>query len=131
MERAWVARQDRNVDGQHPMFSLLSLTMKGDSSMSVLMIRSKVKAADAAEVEAAAKRLFAALQEAQPRGIRYTSCRLSDGVTYVALLELDEGLENPLPALPEFREFQESLKQWMAEPPIPEPLTVVGSYRFF
>ena len=126
-----MARQDGNVDGQHPTFSLLSLTMKGDSSMSVLMVRSKVKAADATEVETAVKRLFAALQEAQPQGIRYTSCRFSDGVTYVALLEIDEGVENPLPALPEFREFQENLKQGMAEPPIPEQLTVIGSYRFF
>lgn len=99
--------------------------------MSVLMVRSKVKAADATEVEAAVKRVFAALHEALPRGIRYTSCRLSDGVTYVALLEIDEGVENPLPTLPAFREFQENLKQWMAEPPIPEQLTVIGSYRLF
>ncbi|GHO85871.1 hypothetical protein KSZ_38770 [Dictyobacter formicarum] len=95
------------------------------------MIRSKVKAEHVTEVEAAARRVFAALQQAQPDGIRYSSCRLSDGVTYMALLELDEGVENPLPSLPEFREFQENLKNWMAEPPIPEQLTVVGSYRFF
>ncbi|WP_201363508.1 hypothetical protein [Dictyobacter formicarum] len=99
--------------------------------MSILMIRSKVKAEHVTEVEAAARRVFAALQQAQPDGIRYSSCRLSDGVTYMALLELDEGVENPLPSLPEFREFQENLKNWMAEPPIPEQLTVVGSYRFF
>lgn len=99
--------------------------------MSILMVRSKVKAANVAEVEAAARRVFAALQQKQPTGIRYTSCRLSDGVTYVAVLELDDGIDNPLPALPEFREFQENLKNWMAEPPMVEPLTVVGSYRFF
>jgi hypothetical protein len=52
-------------------------------------------------------------------------------VTYVATLELDDGVENPLPALPEFREFQENLKMWTAEPPIPEQLTVIGSYRLF
>jgi hypothetical protein len=28
-------------------------------------------------------------------------------------------------------EFQENLKQWMAEPPTVEQMTVVGSYRLF
>jgi MFS family permease len=61
----------------------------------------------------------------------YASCRLSDGVSYVALLKLDEGVGNPLPALTEFREFQESLKGWMAETPSSDQLTVIGSYRLF
>ena len=99
--------------------------------MNIFMVRAKVKATNVAEVEAAAKRVFAVLQQIQPEGIRYTSCRLPDGVTYVAVLELDDGIENPLPALPEFREFQENLKNWMAEPPVVEQLTVIGSYRFF
>ena len=99
--------------------------------MSILMVRSKIKAANVAEVEAAARRVFAALQQKQPTGIRYTSCRLSDGVTYVAVLELNDGIDNPLPTLPAFREFQENLKDWMAEPPAVEQMTVIGSYRFF
>ena len=99
--------------------------------MYTLMVRSTVKAAHVTDVEAAVKRVFAALQQAQPNGIRYASCRLSDGVTYVAVLELDDGVDNPLPALPEFRAFQENLKHWMAEPPISEQVTVIGSYRFF
>jgi hypothetical protein len=99
--------------------------------MNVLMVRSKMKAAEVAEVEAEVKRVFEAIQREQPQGIRYTSCRLSDGVTYVALLEIDDGVDNPLPAIPEFREFQANLKNWMAEPPTVEQLTVIGSYRFF
>ena len=99
--------------------------------MYTLMVRSTVKAAHVTDVEAAVKRVFAALQQEQPNGIRYASCRLSDGVTYVALLELDDGVDNPLPVLPEFRAFQEHLKHWMAEPPISEQVTVIGSYRFF
>jgi hypothetical protein len=99
--------------------------------MNTLMVRSKVKAEHAAELEAAVKRVFAALEQAQPHGIRYASCRLPDGVTYVAVLELDDGINNPLPGLPEFQAFQEGLKEWMAGPPVAEPVTVVGSYRFF
>jgi hypothetical protein len=98
--------------------------------MNVMTVRAKVKAESAADVEAAVRRMFAAIDEAQPRGVRYASCRLPDGVTFVVLLALD-GADNPLPAVPEFREFQEKLKTWVAEPPIAEQLTVVGSYRLF
>ncbi len=99
--------------------------------MQVVMVRSKVKAAHGAEVEAAGQRLFAALELAQPQGIRYTTCRLPDGVTYVSLLAIDDGVDNPLPTYPEARAFNENLKNWLAEPLISEQLTVFGSYRFF
>ncbi|GCE29161.1 hypothetical protein KDA_46450 [Dictyobacter alpinus] len=99
--------------------------------MNILMVRSKVKTAQVTKVETEIKRLFAAIQQAQPQGVHYASCRLSDGETYVAMLKLDEGVENPLPALPEFQAFQENLKQWMAGPPIVEQLTVSGSYQLF
>ena len=99
--------------------------------MTVLMVRSKVKAESAGEVEAAVKAMFAAIEAARPQGVRYASCRLPDGVTYIALLQLEEGVENPLPSVPAFREFQENVKQWLAEPPTPEQLTIIGSYRLF
>ena len=99
--------------------------------MNALMIRSKVKAEHVPDLEAAVKRVFAALQQAQPNGIHYASCRLPDGVTYVAILEIDDGVNNPLPTLPEFRAFQENLKNWVAEPPSSEQVTVIGSYRLF
>ncbi|GHO68025.1 hypothetical protein KSC_069170 [Ktedonobacter sp. SOSP1-52] len=99
--------------------------------MNVLMIRAKVKPTQVPEVEAGIRRLFGALEQAQPEGIRYASCRLADGVTYVVFLEIDEGVDNPLPTFPEFHAFQEALKTSMAEPPTTEQLTVRGSYRLF
>ena len=99
--------------------------------MSVLMVRSKVKEDSVAEVEAGIAKVFAAIDEAQPRGVRYTSCKAADGVTFMALLQLDDGVENPLFGLPAFREFQENLKDWVDGPPAAEQLTVVGSYGFF
>jgi hypothetical protein len=42
-----------------------------------------------------------------------------------------EGIENPLPAIPEFRDFPANLGQWLAAPPVPDQMTVVGSYRLF
>ena len=90
-----------------------------------------VKPACVAEVQAGVNKMFAAIEQAQPEGVRYSSSRLPDGVTFLAQLELRDGIENPLPQIPAFREFQENLKQWIAEPPVPEQLTVVGSYRAF
>lgn len=99
--------------------------------MSVMMIRAKVKAESAVEIEAAARGMFSAIEEAAPPGVRYTSLTLPDGVTYVILLELEDPADNPLGKIPAFREFQANLKDWLAEPPAPEHLTVVGSYRSF
>src|SRR5579871_3358967 len=96
-----------------------------------LIVRAKVKSECVPQVEAGIKRMFTAIEAAQLRGIRYSSSRLSDGVTFLAQLELAEGVENPLPGVAAFREFQENLKQWIAEPPVAEQLTVIGSYRSF
>jgi hypothetical protein len=98
--------------------------------MSVMMIRAKVKDESVDKVEAAAKRMFAGIDRDQPQGVRYASAKLADGVTFVILLALETS-ENPLQAVPEFREFQQALPGWLAEPPTPEPLTVVGSYELF
>jgi hypothetical protein len=92
--------------------------------MNVLMVRSKVKPESVPEVDAA-------IEQARPSGVRYASSRLGDGVTFVALLELEDGVDNPLPALPAFVKFQQDLKQWTEGPPTAEQMTVVGSYRLF
>jgi hypothetical protein len=99
--------------------------------MNVLMIRAKVGEESVPEVEAGVEKMFAAIDAAQPK-VRYASCKLPDGVTYLVLLQLEEvTTDNPLAALPEFREFQENLKSWIVEPPTPEQLEVVGTYRLF
>jgi len=101
--------------------------------MSVRMVRAKIKADKVAEMEKASKEWFAAIETAQPEGVRYASCKLPDGVTYVILLsaDVDDDESHPLGAVPGFNEFQENLKNWIAEPPAVEQLTPVGSYRLF
>lgn len=99
--------------------------------MSVRMVRAKVKADKVAELEAAAKEMFAALDAAQPDGVHYATCRLPDGVTYLVLLGLADDENNPLSAIPAFSAFQQNLKNWIAEPPVIEQLEPVGSYRLF
>lgn len=71
--------------------------------------------------------VFAALAEADPGGLRYTTYRLADGVTFVHVAH-HEGEANPLATLPAFAEFQRDLAQRCAEPPAPSEATVVGSY---
>ena len=99
--------------------------------MSVRMVRAKIKAGKAAELEKATKEMFTAIEAVQPQDVRYASCKLPDGVTYVILLGLDDDENNPLFSVPAFRDFQENLKTWIAEPPVVEELTPVGSYRLF
>jgi len=99
--------------------------------MTLHMVQSKIRSESVGDVEAAAKKTFAALNDAQPQGIRYASAVLPDGETFLALLQLDDGVENPLPGVAEFREFLELVEASRAEPPDVQPLTVVGSYRLF
>ncbi len=99
--------------------------------MSVHMVQAKVKSESVTDIQAAAKKMFAAINSAQPEGIRYGSCLLPDGETFVALLQVDDGVENPLPEFPEFRKFLEGVEASRTEPANVQPLTVVGSYRLF
>jgi hypothetical protein len=99
--------------------------------LSVLIVTAKVAPEHTADVEASARRMFAAIGRAAPDGVKYASTRLADGVTYVAVLEVADGAENPLPAIPEFVEFQQGLRGWVAEPPAAGPAAVVGNYKLF
>jgi hypothetical protein len=99
--------------------------------MNVIMVRSKMHEESVADVEKAIGELIQAIEEAQLGGVRYASCRLSDGVTFVALLEQENDGDNPLFALPAYAKLLANLKQWQPEPPTVEQMTVVGSYRLF
>jgi quinol monooxygenase YgiN len=104
---------------------------ESENVMNVMMIRAKLKAESVSDVEAAAEKMFSAINAAQPGGVKYASTRLDDRVTAVVLLALEDPADNQLEAIPEFREFQKQLPEWLAEPPIVEPLTVIGSYELF
>jgi hypothetical protein len=97
--------------------------------MSILTARFKLRKESVANFEVTRDKILSALAEEQPKGIRYTWCKLSDGVTFLGLLELDEGVKNPLPDMPAGKEFLENIKNWVVEPPIREELSVVGVYQ--
>jgi hypothetical protein len=99
--------------------------------MSVMMIRATVKPENVDDLKAAVTTLFAALSEAAPRGVRYSSQQLPDATTWVIQLELEDPANNPLGAIPEFQQFQAALPGWLVAPPVPEQLTTIGEYRSF
>ena len=99
--------------------------------MSVLMAQAKLKADRITEVRAASQKLFGALEAAQPEGVRYAWILLPDGETFAALVQVDDGVENPIPNFPEYRELQEVTNDALAEQASVQPLTVIGSYRLF
>jgi hypothetical protein len=97
--------------------------------MRIITLRSKVKKESVKQVEGAIEKMITVIKQTSPAGIRFTSCKLPDGETFLALLELEEGVDNPLPGIAAAEEFRENLKNWVVEPPIREELEVVGSYR--
>ena len=99
--------------------------------MHVMMFRATAKPEHTGDLETAVRTMFAAINERQPKGVKYASSRLADSTTYIILLALENPAENPLPAIPEFRAFQSGIRNWLAEPTVPEPLIVVGSYNLF
>jgi hypothetical protein len=66
--------------------------------------------------QAATEKMFAAINQAQPDGIRYASLLLADGETFVPVVRVDDGGENPIPGFPEFRELQELVEGSRAAP---------------
>jgi hypothetical protein len=100
--------------------------------MTVLQVRYTVRQECVADVESGVQEIVTALESEQPQGIRYALCKLPDGVSFMGLLTLEDGIDNPLPGIAAGREFQHNLKSWVVgEPPTPQPAKVVGSYRLF
>jgi len=99
--------------------------------MTVLTIQAKIRPDSVTQAEDAARAMFRAIDDVHPDNIRYASCRLVDGVTFLILLQVDEGTDNPLPQLPEFQRFQAGLRTWSDGPAQATPAEVVGSYRLF
>jgi hypothetical protein len=96
--------------------------------MPVLMVRYQVAEEGAAEVADAVRAAFDAVDARRPEGIRYAYLRGGD--EFFALLEIDEGVENPLPGIEAARRLQATVAKWSVGPaPAPQPLDVLGAYR--
>lgn len=99
--------------------------------MTLQMVRFTTTEVNVTEIETAIESMIAAINEAQPPGTRYAAAKLADGLTFLMILGLANGVENPLPSIPEARAFQQRMPTWATEPPTPQPVAVLGSYGFF
>ncbi len=100
--------------------------------MNVTVVRYKVKADRAEENIEFISAVFAELKEKSPPGLHYASYNLQDGVSFIHVAALDEGVEgNPLPQMEAFKRFVADIKERCEEPPAATPASVVGAYNMF
>lgn len=93
------------------------------------MIRYTVQPDRAEENARYVERVFDALEREHPAGLRYSVARLDDGVSFVHLVDIDDGLAaHPLRVLPEFQEFLAGIHDRCAVQPVTTELRPLGSY---
>jgi hypothetical protein len=95
-----------------------------------MMVRQDVSDGSIDEAEAAVRDLFATLDRVRPQGLRYES-RVAGSSTFVILVELADGVDDPRAVIPEYAQFLDKLKGWVDGPPVIEHLDVIGSYNLF
>jgi hypothetical protein len=95
------------------------------STVKVIRYRTKSEHAEA-NVELV-RAVFEELAAGNPAGLRYSTYRLDDGVTFVHIATID-GEVNPLSSSAAFSRFQQGIADRCEEGPIAMDATVVGSY---
>jgi hypothetical protein len=100
--------------------------------MNQLLIRYQTKPGQAEANAGLIRAVYAELHQAQPDGLAYAAFRLSDGVTFLHLVQAEHtGDASPLRAIRAFGEFQAGIRERCVAPPSQETLTEIGSYRVF
>ncbi|SHX19857.1 Uncharacterised protein [Mycobacteroides abscessus subsp. abscessus] len=59
----------------------------------------------------------------------YTAGRVGDGSDFVFMLQLAEGVDNPLVDIPGALDFRARVAGWAGEAVAPQPFTVLGRYE--
>ena len=98
--------------------------------MKRVMVRYKVKPDRAVRNEELVRAVYAELHEREPRGIRYATFKLDDGLTFVHLAETDVD-PAPLTGLRAFNEFLEGIDERCDDAPVVTELHEIGSFHLF
>jgi hypothetical protein len=61
--------------------------------------------------------VFDELAQAEPANVRYRAFALDDGVSFLHVVEVEEG-DNPIPALPSFKRYSEAVLERCHEQPV-------------
>lgn len=100
--------------------------------MSVTVVRYKVKADRRDENIKYISAVFDELKEKSPAGLHYVSFNLEDGVSFLHIAAIDDGVEgNPLPQLDTFKSFVADIKDRCEEPPAATPASIIGAFNAF
>lgn len=97
--------------------------------MSVQMVRFGTAHEQIPEVTAQITAMLDALRVAAPPGVTYTALCDTEEPHFTLILELADGTENPLPALPEAAAFRRALPGHTNDDVAPRALTVIGRYN--
>ena len=97
--------------------------------MSAVVVRYRVKPGRAEENAELVRAVYAELAERRPPGFHYATHVEEDGLTFVHVGMTDDGHEPPLPQLPTFKRFTETIADRCDAPPQTTRLpTRIGSY---
>ncbi|MFB9833061.1 hypothetical protein [Actinoallomurus acaciae] len=94
-----------------------------------VMFRCRVRPDEVARNLELLQDVYDEMRSVRPKGLRYATFRLEDGVTFVAFAEMDAGPE-VLRELRAFQRYRASLDERCDEPPVLTMLHEVGSYGF-
>jgi hypothetical protein len=97
--------------------------------MKTIMVRYKTHPHAAEENAALARAVYAELHEKGRPGLRYTTYRLPDGVSFVHFATHD-GDSTLLTSMPAFKAFVANIKERCEEQPVSVELSTVGAYDF-
>jgi hypothetical protein len=95
-------------------------------TMTRRMVRYRVRPADAALNEELVRGVFAELRELRPEGLRYSAFVLDDGVSFVHIVEHEDGA-NPLPEMQSFKRYTATVRERCEEQPVVSELREIGS----
>jgi hypothetical protein len=96
--------------------------------MHQLMIRYKVKPDRVDENERLVRVVYEELSCGQRDGFQYSTYRLDDGVTFVHVVQSEEG-RGPLSEREAFQRFTDRIAERCEEQPVAMLIETIGSYR--
>lgn len=95
-----------------------------------VMIRYTVKPEHAGQSVALLHAVYADLERARPRGLRYDTYRLDNSGSFLALIESEgDPVAAPHHRLASFQRYRAALSEYCTEQPAVTYLDEVGSYR--
>lgn len=98
--------------------------------MEKVIVRYKVKPGKAGENEQLIKGVYQQLDEEGMEGLRYSTYKLEDGLTFMHIANYNREGKAPLTSIESFKKFQAEMKDRCDELPVVYHVTEIGLYDF-